>query len=150
MKNTYFSAKIGLTIIPAALIARMLDAKKRPRLKFERKGIEIRKRFRLGMRNLIISALILLALACSSQSLEAIEINQESGMTILANFTNNLANQSENATITQNQTNQTQTNSRVNNATTGLWSWGKIPIGYELDKNGTLTKLADEQWKPSI
>jgi hypothetical protein len=100
------------------------------------------------MRNLTISALILLALACSSQSLEAIEINQESGMTILANFTNNSANQSENATITQNQTNQTQ--SRVNDATTGLWNWGKIPIGYEVDKNGTLTKLADEQWKPSI
>jgi len=103
------------------------------------------------MRNLIISALILLALACSSQSLEAIKIDQESGMTILANFTNNSANQSNmNATITQNQTNQTQTNSRANDATTGLWSWGKIPIGYELNKNGTLTKLADEQWKPSI
>lgn len=102
------------------------------------------------MRNLIISVLFLLVLACSSQSLEVIEINQESGMTILANFTNNSANQLENATITQNQTNQTQTNIRVNDAATGLWSWGKIPIGYELNKNGTLTKLADEQWKPSI
>ena len=102
------------------------------------------------MRYLIISALILFALACSSQSLEAIKINQESGMTILANFTNNSANQSENATITQNQTNQTETNSSNNNAPTSLWSWGKIPIGYELNKNGTLTKLADEQWKPSI
>jgi hypothetical protein len=102
------------------------------------------------MRYLIISALILLALACSSQSLEAIKINQESGMTILANFTNNSANQSENATITQNQSNQTMTNSSNNNAPTSLWSWGKIPIGYELNKNGTLTKLAGEQWKPSI
>jgi hypothetical protein len=99
------------------------------------------------MRYLIISALILFALACSSQSLEAIKINQENGMTILANFTNNSANQSENATITQN---QTKTNSSNNNAPTSLWSWGKIPIGYELNKNGTLTKLADEQWKPSI
>jgi hypothetical protein len=105
----------------------------------------------MGMRNLMISALILFALLCSSQSLEVIKINQESGMTILANFTNNLANRSDmNATITQNQTNQTQTNSRVNDATTGLWNWGKIPIGFELNKNGTLTKLADEQWKPSI
>jgi hypothetical protein len=100
------------------------------------------------MRKLIISALILFALACSCQSLEAIKINQESGMTILANFTNNSANQSDiNATITQN---QTKANSSNNDATTGLWSWGKIPIGYELNKNGTLTKLADEQWKPSI
>ena len=102
------------------------------------------------MRKLIISALILFALACSSQSLEPIKISQESGMTILANFTSSSANQSENATITQNQTNQTQTNNSTNDATTGLWSWGKIPIGYELNKNGSLTKLADQDWKPSI
>jgi len=102
------------------------------------------------MRKLIISALILFALACSCQSLEPIKISQESGMTILANFTSSSANQSENATITQNQTNQTQTNNSTNDATTGLWSWGKIPIGYELNKNGSLTKLADQQWKPSI
>ncbi|MCX6674111.1 MAG: hypothetical protein NTY37_10085 [Methanothrix sp.] len=99
------------------------------------------------MRNVIISALILFALACSCQSLEAIKINQESGMTILANFTSNSANQSENATITQN---QTKANGSNNDAATGLWSWGKIPLGYELNRNGSLTKLADEQWKPSI
>jgi len=98
----------------------------------------------------MISVLVLFALACSSQSLETIMINQESGMTILANFTSYPVNQSENATITQNQSNQTMTNSSNNNAPTSLWSWGKIPIGYELNKNGTLTKLADEQWKPSI
>lgn len=102
------------------------------------------------MRNLIIAALILFALACSSQSLEAIKISQESGMTILANFTDNSGNQSENATGTQNQTNQTQTNNSNNNTPSGLWSWGKIPIGYELNENGSLTKLADQQWKPSI
>jgi uncharacterized protein YcfL len=102
----------------------------------------------MEMRNLMISALILFALACSCQSLEAIKINQESGMTILANFTNNSANQSEmSANITQN---QTQANSSNNDTATSLWSWGKIPIGYELNKNGILTKLADEQWKPSI
>ncbi len=103
------------------------------------------------MRNLIISSLIILGLVCSSQSLETIMISQESGMTILANFTNNSANQSDiNATINQTQTNQTPTNSRADDAATSLWSWGKIPIGYELNKNGTLTKLGDEQWKPSI
>jgi hypothetical protein len=103
------------------------------------------------MRNLIISALILFAVACSSQSLEAIKIDQESGMTILANFTNNSANQSDiNATINQTQRNQSPINSRAFDAKAGLWGWGKVPIGYELNKNGTLTKLADEQWKPSI
>jgi len=103
------------------------------------------------MRILIISALILFALSCSSQSLEAIKIDQESGMTILAKFTSNSTNQSDmNATINQTQTNLTQTDGSTNNAPASLWSWGKIPIGYELNKNGTLTKVADEQWKPSI
>jgi len=103
------------------------------------------------MRNLIISALILFALACSCQSLETIKISQESGMTILATFTSNSTNQSDmNATITQNQTNLTYGNSRANEAPASLWSWGKIPLGYELNKNGSLTKLANEQWKPSI
>ena len=102
------------------------------------------------MRNLIISALILLALVCNSQSLEAIKISQESGMTILANFSSHSTNQSENATLPQNQTNQTETNNSNNDAATGLWSWGKIPLGYELNKNGSLTKMGDEQWKPSI
>jgi hypothetical protein len=103
------------------------------------------------MRNLIISSLIILALACSSQSLEAIMISQENGMTILANFTNNSANQSDmNATINETANNQTPTGSIANDAKTSLWGWGKVPIGYELDKNGALIKLADEQWKPSI
>ncbi len=111
------------------------------------------------MRILIISALILFALACGSMSLEPIQISQESGMTILANFTSTSANQSENdANATINQTNQTQINNTINGSTTkstsdtatGLWSWGKIPLGYELNKNGTLTKLAGEEWRPSI
>jgi hypothetical protein len=103
------------------------------------------------MRNLIISSLIILALSCSSQSLEAIMISQENGMTILANFTNNSANQSNmNATMNGTANNQTPTGSIANDAKTSLWGWGKVPIGYELDENGTLTKLADEQWKPSI
>ena len=103
------------------------------------------------MKYLMISALILFALACSCQSLETIKISQESGMTILANFTSSSANQSDmNANITMNQTNQTNANNSTNDAATGLWSWGKIPIGYELNKNGSLTKLADQEWKPSI
>jgi len=103
------------------------------------------------MRKLIISVLIFFALVYNCQSLEVIKISRESSMTILANFTSNFANQLDtNATITQNQTSRTQTNSSNNDAATGLWSWGKIPEGYELDKNGSLTKLADGQWRPSI
>jgi len=103
------------------------------------------------MRKVMISALILFALALCSQSLETININQESGISILANFTSSPANQSDmNATINQNPTNQTRTNSSKDDAVASLWSWGKIPMGYELNINGSLTKSADEQWKPSI
>ena len=103
------------------------------------------------MRYLVISVLIFFALAYNCQSQEVIKISRESSMTILANFTSNFANQLDtNATITQNQTSWTQTNSSNKDAATGLWSWGKIPEGYELDKNGSLTKLADGQWRPSI
>ena len=49
---------------------------------------------------------------------------------------------------TQNQTNQTGNFSK--DAAGGLWSWGKIPIGYEVNKNGNLIKLADQVWNPSI
>ena len=101
------------------------------------------------MRNLMIPALILFALAYSCQSLEPIKISQESGMSILANITPAPANQSEiNATL--NQTNQTRNNGSTDFAASGLWSWGKIPEGYKLNKNGSLIKMADEEWKPSI
>lgn len=103
------------------------------------------------MRKLLISSLIILALVASIQSLGAIMISQENGMTILANFTSNSANQSDtNTTINETADNQTQANGTATNAKSGLWSWGKIPIGYELDKNGTLNRMVDEEWKPSI
>ena len=101
------------------------------------------------MRKSIISALVLFALAYSCQSLEPIKISQESGMSILANITPAPAIQSEiNATL--NQTNQTRNNGSTDFAASGLWSWGKIPDGYELNENGSLIKMADEEWKPSI
>lgn len=101
------------------------------------------------MRNLIVSAVIFFALAYGCQSLEPIKISQESGMSILASITPAPANQSEtNATL--NQTNQTKGNNSANYAASGLWSWGKIPVGYELNENGTITKMADQEWKPSI
>lgn len=103
----------------------------------------------MDMRNLMIPALILFALAYSCQSLEPIKISQESGMSILANITPAPANQSE-INATQNQTNQTGNNSSTDFAASGLWSWGKIPEGYELNENGSLIKMADEEWKPSI
>jgi len=62
----------------------------------------------------------------------------------LANFSDNPSNQSALQNISlQNQTNQS---SDLRKDSGDLWSWGKIPIGYEVDKNGTLVKLADQQW----
>jgi hypothetical protein len=103
------------------------------------------------MRKLLISSLIILALVASIQSLGAIMISQENGMTILANFTSSSANQSDmNTTINETADNQTQTSGTASKAKSGLWGWGKIPLGYEIDKNGTLNRVADENWKPSI
>jgi len=50
-----------------------------------------------------------------------------------------------------NQTNQTkQTGDARLLANDDLWSWGKIPIGYEVSDNGTLINLAEQEWAPSI
>lgn len=126
------------------------------------------------MKNLIILTLILFTLVCSCQSLQAVNINRESSMAILANISSNSGNQafeisreagvailasvssnsgnqSEiNSNMTRNQTNQTHTSFSINETAANLWSWGKVPNGYVLNKNGTLTKLGDQEWKPSI
>jgi hypothetical protein len=82
------------------------------------------------------------------QALNTLNISQESGMSMLANFSDNTSNQSalQNSSL-QNQTNQSRD---LRKDSGDLWSWGKIPIGYEVDKNGSLVKLADQQWNPSI
>lgn len=70
-------------------------------------------------------------------------------MSVLASITPNSTNLSDaNSSINQSLNNQTKINSSKSG--TGLWSWGTIPAGYVLDKNGTLTRLTDEEWKPSI
>lgn len=101
------------------------------------------------MRNFIISVLILTAIAMSCQALNPVNISQESGMSILASISANSSNTSAlHNNSTENQTNLTA--DQGNKVAGGLWSWGKIPIGYEIDKNGSLVKMADQQWNPSI
>ena len=90
-----------------------------------------------------------MAMALNGQGLKPIEISQESGMEILANFSDNLTNQTVlEINSTQNQT--MQNNSSLKRAGENLWSWGKIPIGYEVGKDGSLVKMADQEWSPSI
>ena len=100
----------------------------------------------------IISVLILLAIACSSQSMDTVNISRDSGMAILANLTGSSSSPSAaQESILQNQTNQTnQTGNTSLSANDNLWSWGKIPIGYEVSDNGTLINLAEQEWAPSI
>jgi len=60
------------------------------------------------MKMYIISVLILLAIACSSQSTDTVNISRDSGMAILANLTESSSSPSEaQESILQNQTNQT-------------------------------------------
>ena len=110
------------------------------------------------MRSLIILFIVLITLTGICHSLEPIVISQERGLAVLANLSDVSANQSgQNATVVnlsdqvlsnQNQDNQNEI--RLNQTSTGLWSWGKIPVGYELNENGTLTRLTGDEWKPSI
>ena len=105
---------------------------------------------------ILFSALISLTGICIS--LEPIVISQDRGMAVLASLSDVPANQSgQNAIVVnlsdENLTDQnlsSQDESRFKQTTAGLWSWGKIPEGYELNENGTLTRLTSDEWKPSI
>lgn len=98
---------------------------------------------------LILSSFILILIG---QSIEPIEINQDTGMTVLANVTPDEGNQSiANASAAENRSIPAENATRSSNFGSGFWSWGKIPMGYELDeKNGTIIEQSGEEWKPSI
>lgn len=98
---------------------------------------------------LILSSFILM-LIC--QSIEPIEISHDTGMTVLANVTPDEGNQSiANASAAENRSIPAENATKSSNADSGFWSWGKIPMGYELDeKNGTIIEQSGEEWKPSI
>ena len=104
------------------------------------------------MRRILIVMWIFFAVVSSSQSEDPVQINRDSGMAILANLTGSSFDLSAaQRSIPQNQTNQTnQTGNASLSADEGLWSWGKIPIGYELSDDGTLVNLAEQEWAPSI
>ena len=116
---------------------------------------QCKQRIQSGEKNMkkmtfLILASFILVFIC--QSLEPIQISQDTGMAVLANVTPDEENQSiANASAAENQSIPTENTTKSNNAGSGFWSWGKIPLGYELDeKNGTLIEQSDEEWKPSI
>jgi hypothetical protein len=101
------------------------------------------------MRNLILYGLIFFILVLDCQSVEPIRISRDNSMTILENLTFNSSDQIDNkATSAINQSNQTGKSST--DTAEGLWSWGRTPIGYALNKSGSLISLANHEWVPSI
>ena len=83
------------------------------------------------MRNLAICGLILLALAVICEATVPVQLNGSNGQAIL------------NQIAIPVQTNNTSENS-------SLWSWGRIPMGYSLNKSGILTPIDNGNWTPSI
>ena len=89
------------------------------------------------MRNLVVCALILLALALNCEATAPVQLSGTSGKAILSQIAGSV------------QSNNTSTNS-------GLWNWGNTPIGYALNKSGILTPIRDilssnyGLWTPSI
>jgi len=99
---------------------------------------------------ILVLSSFLLVFVC--QSIEPVDISQETGMAVLANVTPDEGNQSiANASAAENQSIPVENATMSSNADSGFWSWGKIPLGYQLDeKNGTIIEQSGEEWKPSI
>jgi hypothetical protein len=123
------------------------------------------------MKRFIVSFIILLALAQNCLSSEPVSISQETGMAVLTRLSDNPAGNTTNNTssnltqiISINTTSQPPYEPEIassgaslsssppgtKKAAGDLWSWGKIPIGFELNESGKLVRLTDEEWKPSV
>jgi hypothetical protein len=90
------------------------------------------------MRNLVICGLILLALALNCEATAPVKLTGSNGQAILSQ----LEGSAQTANLSTN---------------TGLWNWGTIPVGNELNKSGILnpidgTILSNDYgiWAPSI
>ncbi|VVB71280.1 Uncharacterised protein [uncultured archaeon] len=132
----------------------------------------------MDMERLTILTIILLALAPNCLSAEPISISRESGMAVLTSLSDNQAGTAANNT-SQNMTeviniNTTSTSgqpssepqitpdlnalpevssgprAKTQKAAGDLWSWGKVPIGFEVNETGQLVRLNNDEWKPSI
>jgi hypothetical protein len=89
------------------------------------------------MRNFVVCILILLALALNCEATAPVQLSGTNGTAISSQIAGPV------------QTNNISTNS-------SLWNWGSTPIGYTLNKSGTLTSIQDilssnyGLWTPSI
>jgi hypothetical protein len=96
------------------------------------------------MRNLVIFTLILLASALNCDATAPVQLSGSNGQAVLSQIVGSVQNNSTSAN--SGQANNTSTNN-------SLWNWGSIPVGYVLNKSGTLTPFEyanDGVWVPSI
>ena len=97
------------------------------------------------MKNLVIYGLVLFLLALNCMAVSPVQLTGSSGKAVLDSLVVNNSSQASGA-LAGNASNLTGNNSLEN-----LWSWGKIPEGYSLDKSGNLVENStDTEWGPSI
>ena len=97
------------------------------------------------MKNLVIYGLVLFLLALNCMAVSPVQLTGSSGKAVLDSLGVNNSSQASGA-LAGNTSNLTGINSLEN-----LWSWGKIPEGYSLNKFGNLVQNStDTEWEPSI
>ena len=97
------------------------------------------------MKNLVIYGLVLFLLALNCMALSPVQLTGSSGKAVLNSLGVNNSSQASGA-LAGNASNLTG-----NNSLESLWSWGKIPEGYSINKFGKLVENTTEaEWRPSI
>jgi len=97
------------------------------------------------MKNLAIYGLVLFLLALNCLAVSPVQLTGSSGKAVLNSLGVNNSSQASGA-LAGNTSNLTGNNSQDN-----LWSWGKIPVGYSINKFGKLVENTTEaEWRPSI
>ena len=97
------------------------------------------------MKNLVIYCLVLFLLALNCMAVSPVQLTGSSGKAVLNSLGVNNSSQAAEA-LAGNASNLTG-----NNSLGDLWSWGKIPVGYSLNKFGKLVENTTEaEWRPSI
>jgi len=91
------------------------------------------------LKKLLFCGLLVLTLVLGCAAIAPMQLSGDSGKAVLANITDNASNQTLKAS--------------TGNASDNFWSWGSVPIGYELNKSGDPLELPSDQeaeWTPSI
>jgi len=97
------------------------------------------------MKNLVIYGLVLFLLALNCMAVSPVQLTGSSGKAVLNSLGVNNSSQASGA-LAGNASNLTG-----NNSLGDLWSWGKIPVGYSINKFGKLVENTTEaEWRPSI